>query len=116
MTGILREFPPFRPVNMWFDWPIHILDENGALKDAAAEGDAKDMNQKSVEKRQTKAEARRNNIDFAIADKLLKGQEVILKDLAAEFGVTDRSLRYDIKKMEHYRIEDGKIVNTEEET
>ena len=100
VTGILREFPPFRPVNMWFDWPIHIMDETDELKNASAEGDAKDLNRKSAEKRQTKAEARRNDIDFAIADKLLKGQEVILKDLAAEFGVTDRTLRYDIKKME----------------
>ena len=117
VTGILREFPPFRPVNMWFDWPIHIMDETDELKNAAAEGDAKDLNRKSAEKRQTKAEARRNDIDFAIADKLLKGQEVILKDLAAEFGMTEKTIRADIKKMEgHYRIEDGKIFSAEEGT
>ena len=114
ITGTLREFPPFAPVNAWFDWPIHRLDEDGVLKDATAEGDMKDLSQRSAEKRMTKAEARRADIDFAIADKLLKGQEVTLKDLAAEFGATEKTIRADIPKLEgHYRIEDGKIYSAE---
>ena len=114
ITGTLREFPPFKPVNAWFDWPVHKLDDDGSLADAAAEGDAKDLNRKSAEKRQTKAEARRSDIDFAIADKLMKGQEVTLKELAAEFGMNEKTIRADIKKMEHYRVEDGKILSAEE--
>ena len=114
ITGTLREFPPFKPVNAWFDWPVHMLDKDGTLENAAADGDQKDLSRRGNEKKQTKAEARRADIDFAIADKLMKNQEVTLKDLAAEFKVTDRTLRYDIQKMEHYRIEDGKILNAED--
>ncbi len=114
ITGTLREFPPFKPVNAWFDWPIHKLDVEGTLTDAAADGDAKDLNRKSAEKRQTKAEARRADIDFAIADRLLKMQEVTLKDLAAEFGTTEKTIRTDIKQMKQYRIEDGKIFSVED--
>lgn len=34
IEGTLREFPTFTPVNVWFDYPIHRFDENGALDSA----------------------------------------------------------------------------------
>ena len=27
IEGTLREFPHFKPVNAWFDWPLHVVDE-----------------------------------------------------------------------------------------
>ena len=27
IEGTLREFPHFQPVNAWFDWPLHVIDE-----------------------------------------------------------------------------------------
>ncbi len=57
VEGTLREFPKFRPVNLWFDYPIHHLDAVGDLAqvksgkkpkeaaedDGAAMGDTLDM-------------------------------------------------------------------------
>lgn len=37
IEGTLREFPKFDPVNMWFDYPVHRLDEVGSLADLQAE-------------------------------------------------------------------------------
>lgn len=37
IEGTLREFPKFEPVNLWFDYPIHRLDEIGSLKDIQLE-------------------------------------------------------------------------------
>ena len=34
MESCLREFPPFGPVDFWFEYPVHRVDEDGALADA----------------------------------------------------------------------------------
>lgn len=39
VEGTLREFPRFDPVDLWFDYPRHEIDGDGALKEAAFEGD-----------------------------------------------------------------------------
>ena len=49
IEGTLREFPKFLPVNIWFDYPIHNVDEAGTLKDADAEGEKAPW-QKAIEK------------------------------------------------------------------
>ncbi|MBL3715596.1 AAA family ATPase [Lactococcus garvieae] len=33
LEGTLREFPKFEPVNLWFNYPLHRVDEVGSLKD-----------------------------------------------------------------------------------
>ena len=38
LEGSLREFAPFKPVYLWFDYPLHRLDRTGELKNAPAEG------------------------------------------------------------------------------
>ncbi|MEG2383742.1 MAG: AAA family ATPase, partial [Oscillospiraceae bacterium] len=37
IEGTLREFPKFTPINVWFDYPIHRIDEVGALGDIDTE-------------------------------------------------------------------------------
>lgn len=37
IDGTLREFPKFKPVNLWFDYPIHHTDQSGALDDVQPE-------------------------------------------------------------------------------
>lgn len=38
IEGTLREFPKFKPLNLWFEYPVHRLDDEGVLKDAEFEG------------------------------------------------------------------------------
>ena len=33
IEGTLREFPKFAPVNLWFDFPVHRVDDSGVLGD-----------------------------------------------------------------------------------
>ncbi len=63
VEGTLREFARFEPVNLWFAYPVHLPDENGALKDVDADGEqppwkrASSKNQQAGKKRkQTKDE------------------------------------------------------------
>ena len=37
VEGTLREFAKFKPVNMWFSYPVHALDESGVLADIQLE-------------------------------------------------------------------------------
>ena len=39
VEGTLREFAPFDPINIWFDYPLHVLDTEGILTDAKAESE-----------------------------------------------------------------------------
>ena len=39
IEGTLREFASFKPLDLWFDYPIHISDADGVLQDAGYEGD-----------------------------------------------------------------------------
>lgn len=39
IEGTLREFPKFAPVNLWFDYPVHYVDDVGSLNDVEAESD-----------------------------------------------------------------------------
>jgi hypothetical protein len=53
----LREFESFKPINIWFQFPIHKLDD-GILEDALPLGDLSNLGAgyKKVNKRQTAPE------------------------------------------------------------
>lgn len=37
LEGTMREFPSFQPINVWFDYPRHMPDETGILKDLTSD-------------------------------------------------------------------------------
>ena len=50
IEGTLREFARFDPVNLWFDFPIHKLDD-GLLEDLQPESDYKALGSRGAAKR-----------------------------------------------------------------
>jgi len=38
LESSLREFPNFKPINIWFEYPLHRVDKDGVLRDAPAQG------------------------------------------------------------------------------
>ena len=44
VEGTLREFPKFKPVNAWFDWPLHVVDP--ALAECKELGDGEEFGQR----------------------------------------------------------------------
>jgi regulatory protein RepA len=64
----LREFPKFAPVNVWFDYPLHYLDDVGSLKDVDADGEAPPW-QRASDKRKTNAKkakkSKKEEFEFA---------------------------------------------------
>lgn len=49
IEGTLREFPRFDPVNLWFDYPTHRVDESGVLADVSADGSEEANREKGIE-------------------------------------------------------------------
>lgn len=49
----LREFRSFNPVNIWFEYPIHRVDEAGKLKKNCADGDPRANLTRSFKRNQT---------------------------------------------------------------
>ena len=63
MESSLREFPNIRPLDFWFDYPVHRVDTAGVLASAPAEGSALANLQKSS--RRTSGLQRRERLDTA---------------------------------------------------
>ena len=120
IEGILREFPVFQAVNIWFNYPVHVIDDVGSLKDIQPE-DAKAPWEKGKEKR--KKQARRDRIraanEFEVAfTGLEEDGEVLMQDIAEQIGVDSKTIgswlgtgaksREDYKKkFEKYQKEEG---------
>ena len=70
IEGTLREFPKFPPLNLWFDYPIHRVENGGLLADAQAEIDVpawRKANSARKSKATAKADAQREQFQLAIA-------------------------------------------------
>lgn len=69
VEGTLREFPKFAPVNMWFDYPRHRIDESGILGDLDSDGVQppwKKASGKAKQKREKKAISDREKFENAV--------------------------------------------------
>ena len=109
IEGTLREFPKFKPVNLWFDYPIHRKDESGALQDIQPEEEkppwkkGSEKNKKSAKDR--KAE-RRKALEEALEGSNF-GDDPSLDHVAEYLGVSKRTARDRINEHGGYEIEDG---------
>lgn len=121
VEGTLREFPQFEPVNTWFDYPVHKLDDVGCLKDIQPEAETPPWKQ-ATEKRKKQAEdirlRKRNEFEIGFSNIELDGREVSAQELAEKLGTNSKELlswlgdtkrqKRDLKKyFEKYMGEDG---------
>ena len=114
LEGTLREYPTFEPVNMWFQYPIHKVDEVGSLKDIQPEGDSpswKGKGKGSGEKK-TAAERKIERLQsLEMAYEACSIDEVITVEALAEFmGVTDKTIRRHIKDHKHFDVHEGIVT------
>lgn len=108
VEGTLREYASFEPVNMWFEYPIHKVDEVGSLKDVEPEGEAPPW-QKNFSKKKTPEEQKEERIqalDMAY-EACSIDEEVTVKSLAEYSGKSEKTIRRHIKESGEYWVEDG---------
>lgn len=96
LEGTLREFAPFEPVNVWFNYPAHRMDESGALRDIQPE-EEKPPWQKGKERRSRQADEQRTEFQnsFIVAfDGMVDDKGLVsLEDISSQIGVTERTAR-----------------------
>lgn len=109
IEGTLREFPKFDPVNLWFSYPIHKVDEVGSLKDIQPDAElppwkkGTESNKKNAKDR--KAE-RRRAVEAALEGSNF-GDNPSVDDVADYLGVSKRTARDRILEHGGYEIENG---------
>lgn len=105
LESSLREFPNIKPVDFWFEYPIHRIDTSGELQKTHAQGSP--MGNLSKSKKYTTAEERRYSIDVAYSACAVD-EHVTVKDLADYIGVTERCVRDRLKEADDtYYVHQG---------
>ncbi|OUS70284.1 DNA primase [Paenibacillus sp. MY03] len=107
VEGTLREYAKFAPVNMWFQYPVHRVDEVGSLKDIEPDGESKQPPwQRASGKRKDKAKEQRRSKAEEFEDAVANcnmGESPTVKDLQEWFSstgkeVAERTVRDWVKK------------------
>src|SRR5699024_11494304 len=113
VEGTLREYPSFDPVNMWFQYPIHEIENVGSLKDLEPEGEQPPWQQKNKKNKRKTAKERKKEQNEALesAYEACSIDEVITLESIAEFmGVTERTVRNRIKITRVLKIKKVKVI------
>lgn len=105
VEGTLREFPKFAPVNMWFDYPRHRIDDSGILGDLESDG-VQPPWRKAANKNKNRLESERRSKAKEFEDAVQNcnaGEPPTLKDLqqwysSAGSDVSERTIRNWVKK------------------
>lgn len=118
IESTLREFATPDPIDLYFEYPIHRLDEEGALKDLVPESE-KPQWQRGTERAKAKREKKQDKEkeqfeeQFASYITFNKVERVPLEVFCKKFGVTKRAMRYRISKYEGYFVENSYVYEKE---
>lgn len=110
IEGTLREFPKFAPVNLWFKYPVHNIDNIGVLKDIAVD-DGMPTWKKNFSKKKTDAERkteRKNSLETAF-EACGIDDKVTVKAMAEYMGVTEKTVRNRLKEHGGFWIDEGQV-------
>lgn len=110
LSATLREFPPFKDLNLWFDYPVHKSDASGSLADVCPE-EEKPSWQRAIEKRKPKNDRQKDrkvSVETAFDACMIDGS-VSTESLAEYMGVSEKTARRRVQEHGGFWIEDGKI-------
>lgn len=111
LDGTLREFPKFKPVDIWFDYPVHQVDDQGLLKDVETESEKAPW-KKAMDKRKSpekKKAERENKLDLAYQVCKIDGN-VTIKMLVDYMEKSETNVRKQIKESPRFSLENGYVI------
>ena len=121
VEGTLREFAKFKPVNMWFSYPVHALDETGVLADIQLEDNSHSKAAKARsgwKSKEQKADERKQKLETAYSALFDGSTPVTVKEIQEYLAIdSERTIRNYIKQHEGFDVKKGIIfkVNPEME-
>jgi len=104
IEATLREFPGFAPIDCWFDYPTHRVDDSGILADLAAEEAMAGWQRGArhgAEARKRQAATRREDGAAKFAEAVSAagmGQPPTVKELAEYLNTPERTVRDQVKR------------------
>jgi RecA-family ATPase len=98
ITSRLREFTEFRPVNVFFDWPVHHLDRAGVLETAEVTGSLNSVRNKG---RKRGAQANKENANDR-AQKMLVEYSKLVKDGPVRMAALQEVLKCSVTSIKRY--------------
>lgn len=109
IEGTLREFPKFEPVNLWFDYPAHRLDQVGVLSDIEPDTDRPAW-QKRKKTPQERKKERDVSLKMAFEANDLEGTgKIKISDLGEYMGVTLNTVKKYVDESKEFRRENGMV-------
>lgn len=112
IEGTLREFPKFKPVNLWFDYPIHHTDNIGVLADIEEDSEQPSW-KKNFKKKKSPADKkneRRKSVESVYQICKSFGKSVTLKAIAEYSGVSEKTIRRHLNEHGGFQINhDGSV-------
>lgn len=110
IEGTLREFPKFPPVNLWFNYPVHRIDEVGCLKDVETEGERPVWKRNFAKKKSPEQHKkdRKNAVEMAYEACSFDGQVTVQK-MAEYMGATEKTVRNRIKEHGGFWIDENEV-------
>lgn len=105
IEGTLREFPSFEPVDVWFNYPIHVMERFNPTDNIAPHSQLPSY-QRAMNARKPKEQKlkeRRHRLEAAIDVLAAQGVEVTTSNVAEYLDVTNKTIRYMVD--EHPRFE-----------
>lgn len=111
IEGTLREFPKFAPVDLWFKYPVHSVDQVGILKEVQPEAEKAPW-QRGTEKIKKNAQNRKGDRKKALEEAINSsnfGEVPSIKDVAEYLGISERTVRDRINEHGGYTYENGEI-------
>ncbi|MFT8669483.1 MAG: AAA family ATPase [Liquorilactobacillus hordei] len=111
IEGTLREFSKFNPVNAWFQYPLHVLDES--LQDIKLEDDQKSKWRKGTQKaNQSRSEKTQQELEEAFNVLSENGESVDVNKIADYLQVSKQAVYNRVKKSEIFSADGGMIEKT----
>lgn len=115
IEGTLREFPKFAPVDLWFEYPRHRVDDSGVLHDLTAgenytaKGSPWKQNFKRKKTDKERSTEKEDALRTAYEACGIDGK-VTVSALAEYLGTTEKTVRNRINKASDFAIKDGMVL------
>lgn len=121
VEGTLREFAKFKPVNMWFSYPVHTLDESGVLADIQLEETTPNWKKNLDSKKGNEKKKKSADERFATAMEVLFDgiNPVELSEMVEYFStkdnpVSEKTIRRWVKNRDDFEVKNNQITPKEE--
>lgn len=117
MEGTLREYPKFKPVDLWFEYPIHKVDTNGFL--AMAQFDSPQskgldkMNKRKQAVKEKKKEQLVDAFNIAAAENGFNGKADI-KRVAEIMEVSEMTVRRYLRETPIFNVDKGELFKVKD--